>query len=88
MEKLELLVPEKLQQEKESSMKNKTDELRKEYDLSKLKNRVRGKYTDQYAQGTNVILLESDVIVSFPDSKSVNQALRMLINVAKTQKTA
>ena len=58
------------------------DELRPEYDLSKLKRRVRGKYVERYKQGTNVVLLEPDVAKVFPDSDSVNKALRMLIEVA------
>ncbi len=34
------------------------DELRAEYDLQPLlKNAVRGKYAQQYAEGTNVVLL-------------------------------
>lgn len=61
------------------------DELRPEYDLSKLKGKVRGKYVERYKQGTNVILLEPDIAESFPDSESVNNALRMLIDVAQKQ---
>lgn len=33
------------------------DELRPEYDLSKLKGGVNGKYTSKYKEGTNLILL-------------------------------
>ena len=58
------------------------DELRPEYDLSKLKNKVRGKYAERYKQGTNVVLLAPDVAEAFPDSDSVNKALRLLIEVA------
>lgn len=61
------------------------DELREEYDISKLKNRVRGKYVERYNEGTNVVLLESDIAEAFPDSESVNKALRMLIDVARNQ---
>lgn len=66
------------------------DEMRPEYDLSKLKGKVRGKYVDRYREGTNLILLESDVQAAFPDAEAVNEALRMLIKVAhrQTQKTA
>jgi len=56
------------------------DELRPEYDLSKLKGRVRGKYVERCQQGTNVILLEPDVASHFPDSQAVNEALRKLIS--------
>lgn len=62
-----------------------TDELRSEYKLSELKNRVRGKYVERYEQGSNVVLLEPDVAEAFPDSASVNNALRMLIDVAHKQ---
>jgi hypothetical protein len=59
------------------------DDLRPEYDLSQLKNRVRGKYAERYKKGTNLVLLAPDVAPSFPDSDSVNEALRLLIKVAK-----
>jgi hypothetical protein len=61
------------------------DELRPEYDLSQLKGRVRGKYVERYREGTNLVLLEPDVAASFPDAKTVNEALRLLIKVAQTQ---
>ncbi len=61
------------------------DEMRPEYDLSKLKGKVRGKYVERYQEGTNLVLLESDVQAAFPDSVAVNEALRMLIKVARKQ---
>mgnify|MGYP006872459218 CR=1 FL=1 len=64
---------------------NLEDEMRPEYDLSKLKGRVRGKYVDRYREGTNLVLLESDVQAAFPDAESVNEALRMLMKVAHRQ---
>ncbi len=63
-----------------------SDEMRAEYDLSKLKGKVRGKYVERYQSGTNLVLLESDVREAFPDSNSVNDALRMLMKVARRQK--
>ena len=65
--------------------KENNDEMRPEYDLSKLKGRVRGKYAERYQAGTNLILLESDVQAAFPDSGAVNDALRMLMKVARRQ---
>ena len=65
--------------------KDSKDELREEYDLSKLKNRVRGKYVERYRQGTNLVLLEPEIAKAFPDSEAVNNALRMLMQVAKNQ---
>ena len=59
--------------------------MRPEYDLSKLKGRVRGKYAERFREGTNLILLEADVQEAFPDSEAVNEALRMLIKVARRQ---
>jgi hypothetical protein len=61
------------------------DEMRSEYDLSKLKGKVRGKYGDRYREGTNLVLLDSDVQAAFPDAESVNEALRMLMKVADRQ---
>ncbi len=61
------------------------DELQPEYDLSKLKGRVRGKYVERYRAGTNLVLLEPDVAAAFPDAKAVNEALRLLIKVAENQ---
>jgi hypothetical protein len=49
------------------------DEILPEYSLA---GGVRGKYAGRYAEGTNVVLLDRDVAEMFPDSESVNQALR------------
>jgi len=58
------------------------DELRPEYDLSKLKGGIKGKYTSKYKEGTNFILLAPDVAEIFKDNESVNEALRLLIKIA------
>jgi hypothetical protein len=55
------------------------DELRPEYDLSKLTGGVRRKYLDQYRAGTNLALLLPDVRAAFPTDEAVNQALRSLM---------
>ena len=70
---------------KERAIEAETDELLPEYDLSKLTGRVRGKYAERYRAGTNLVLLEPDVAEAFPDAAAVNQALRMLIEVAHRQ---
>src|SRR6266542_5354814 len=64
--------------------KRRSDDLRPEYDLSRLKGGVRGKYYKQAIAGTNLVLLEPDVARAFPDSNSVNRALRLLHEVAKS----
>jgi hypothetical protein len=62
------------------------DEMRPEYDFSKLKFVGRGIYAKRYRSGTNIVLLDRDVRKAFPDDRSVNEALRQ---VAKAkQKTA
>jgi len=53
--------------------------MREEYDFS---GGVRGKYAERYRLGTNVALLDPDLAEEFPDSKSVNDALRALLAVA------
>ncbi len=73
-------------------MNKKTEEIRAEYDFSK---GVRGKHADALRNGhktiihksdgstvtqeTRPIILEPDVQAYFPDTESVNQALRGLI---------
>ena len=56
-------------------------EMRPEYDFS---HGIRGKHFRAYRAGTNVVLLEPDVAKAFTDSASVNQALRMLLQIART----
>ncbi len=68
---------------KRTEKREARDELRREYDLSKLKGGVRGKYVARYRGGTNLVLLSPDVAEYFPDEQSVNTALRTLIRVAK-----
>jgi uncharacterized DUF497 family protein len=60
----------------ETMKKEGNDELRKEYDFSK---GVRGKYADRFAEGTKLVLLDPDVAEAFPTAKSVNTALRNLL---------
>jgi len=71
-------------------MKNKIDtnvddELRAEYDLSQLQGGVRGKYVQRYNEGTNLVLLAPDVAKTFPSDEAVNEALRLLMKIAKAQ---
>jgi hypothetical protein len=63
------------------------DELRREYDFSKLAGGVRGKYYKRYSAGTNLVLLQPDVAQAFPDGESVNEALRILMKAAARGKT-
>ena len=58
--------------------------MRPEYDFS---DGVRGKYTGMYRAGTNVNVLDPELAEVFPDSKSVNDALRALVAAATRKET-
>ena len=62
-----------------------SDEMRAEYDFS---GGVRGKYAKQYAEGTNVVVLEPDIAREFPTTESVNEALRSLLPVISSHRKA
>jgi hypothetical protein len=61
------------------------DEMRAEYDFSKMKLVGRGIYAERYRSGTNIVRLDRDVRKAFPDDESVNEALRVIARVAKRQ---
>ncbi|MEM8960342.1 MAG: hypothetical protein AAGD38_02590 [Acidobacteriota bacterium] len=65
-------------------MSDDSYDLRPEYSESELRDGVRGKYYDRYQQGSSLVLLDPDVAKAFPDARQVNEALRMLMQVAKT----
>lgn len=60
---------------KKAPAKKNKDDLRPEYDLSKLKGGVRGKYYREATSGTNLVLIEPELATLFPDTESVNRAL-------------
>ena len=55
-------------------------DMMKEYDFTK---GVRGKYAVRYAAGNNLVALDPDVAEVFPDSASVNRALRALSDIIR-----
>lgn len=59
--------------------------MRPEYDFS---GGARGKYADRYAEGSNIVVLEPDVADAFPDSESVNDALREVLRNRGTKPSA
>ena len=61
------------------------DELRSEYDFAQMQGGARGKYVEQYHAGTNLVLLDPDVAQAFPNDAAVNEALRLLIQIAQRQ---
>ena len=62
------------------------DELRAEYNFGELGGGIRGKYAEGYGEGTNLVLLEPDVAKAFPTDESVNEALRILVQIAGRQR--
>jgi hypothetical protein len=64
----------------------KQPEMLDEYDFSK---GVRGKYAQAYHESVNIVKIDEDVTKVFPDSKSVNEALRTLMRLLdKTPQSA
>ncbi len=64
---------------KRSRAKAGPDSMRPEYDFSK---GVRGATSRRFAEGTNIVVLDADIAGHFPDSASVNRALRLLVEIA------
>ena len=56
--------------------------MRPEYDFSA---GVRGKHHEQYKAVTKFVFLDPDIAKAFKDSESVNRALRLLLDLAKSQ---
>lgn len=69
---------------KQATAKKSNNDLRSEYDLSQLKGGVRGKYYREATAGTNLVLIDPELADVFPDSESVNRALRLLADTAKS----
>ena len=67
-----------------SKNKEPESEMRPEYDFT---GAVRGKYAKRFAAGSNVVVLEPDVAEKFPNSESVNRALRKVIAEMTTPST-
>jgi urate oxidase len=61
----------------------KDQDMLEEYDFSA---GIQGKYSKRYNEGTNVVVIESDVMKYFLDHDLVNQALRSLSEIIEKQK--
>ena len=60
------------------------DTLRGEYQHSDFPNGlVRGKYAARAKAASNIAVLEPDLALAFPNSAAVNDALRLILTVAK-----
>lgn len=61
------------------------DTIRPEYDFSQA---VRGATAARYAQGSNVVVIDPDILDVFPTGESVNEALRALAPVLRRNRRA
>jgi hypothetical protein len=57
-------------------MNKDEDTLRTEYPAELIAAGEREKYAKRYREGTNIVVIEPDLHQVFPDSASVNRALR------------
>ncbi|HVO88190.1 MAG TPA: hypothetical protein VMV45_06585 [Casimicrobiaceae bacterium] len=64
-------------------LKRTKSELREEYDLSELRGGIRGKYYQRAIGRSNLVLIDPGLAEVFPDSRSVNRALRVLADAAR-----
>jgi hypothetical protein len=65
------------------SRKSERDTMRAEYDFSAA---VRGGTAARYAQGSNIAVIDPEVLDVFPDGVTVNQTLRALAPVRRVAK--
>ena len=54
-----------------------------EYDLAKMTIVAKGRYAPERRAGKNVVLLAPDVVRAFPTDDSVNEALRLVMQMAR-----
>lgn len=67
---------------KKAEMAN--DDLRSEYRREDFGPMVRGKYAARLKESSNVVVLDPEIAEAFPNAKAVNDALRGLLELAKT----
>ena len=59
--------------------------MRPEYDF---RGGVRGKYAKAFAHGSNIVVLEPDLVAAFPSASAVNKALRAYLKGKSVSRTA
>jgi hypothetical protein len=67
-------------------MSSKRDELRPEYPGTLIKSGVRGRYAKRAGKGGNTVVIDPDLRELFPDSASVNRALRDYVEQRKQKR--
>lgn len=65
---------------KKAANARRCTEMLKEYYFHKGE---RGKYAKRYAEVTNVVILDPELAKLFPDSNSVNEALKLLVEIRR-----
>lgn len=60
------------------------DDMLPEYDFSK---GIRGATAKRFANGVSMVVLDPDVAAAFPDPNMVNEALRLLAQLARSATT-
>ena len=70
---------------KSNQVTEEPDQMRPEYDFEDMKGGVRGKYAKAFEGKITTVLLDADVAEIFPDSESVNEALRTLARVFRSK---
>ena len=64
--------------------RNTADELRPEYDMAQLfKGAAQGKYAARFRAGTNLVLVEPEILREFKTDQAVNEALRLVLALRK-----
>ena len=65
-------------------MKNKPAKMRAEYPAALIRAGERGKFTKEMRAGSHQVVIEPDLHELFPDSASVNKALRAYLRQTKS----
>ncbi len=58
-------------------------DLRDEYDLSQMTVVPRGRFAPERRQGKNIVVLERELAEAFPTDEAVNEALRLVVQMAR-----
>jgi hypothetical protein len=61
-----------------------SDDLRPQYHREDFGPMVRGKYAARLREASNIVVLDPEIAEVFPNAKAVNDALRGLLELAKT----
>jgi hypothetical protein len=61
-----------------------SDELRSEYHREDFGVMERGKYAARVKESSNIVVLAPDIAKAFPNAEAVNQALRGLLELARS----